>query len=116
MKSCNHSYTHTLFIALFFHFQPTASLRFARILFYLNNTLCFLIGSSQTQKGQEDPQIIHKCLAMLVQLLQSPDINSLNSTLLTILDEFVKPCVGRMDFEIRNMALKAVGKKHALKI
>ena len=50
---------------------------------------------------------------MLVQLLQSPDITSLNSTLLTILDEFVKPCVGRMDFEIRNMALKSVGKKFA---
>ena len=62
-----------------------------------------------TQKTEDDPQIIHKCLAMLVQLLQSPDITSLNATLQTILDEFVKPSVGSLDFEIRNMALKALG-------
>ena len=64
---------------------------------------------TQTQKTEDDPQIIHKCLAMLVQLLQSPDITSLNATLQTILDEFVKPSVGSLDFEIRNMALKALG-------
>ena len=66
---------------------------------------------TQTQKSpaDEEPQIIHKCLAMLVQLLQSPDINSLNATLQTILDEFIKPSVGSLNFEIRNIALKALG-------
>ena len=66
---------------------------------------------TQTQKtpADEEPQIIHKCLAMLVQLLQSPDINSLNATLQTILDEFIKPSVGSLNFEIRNIALKALG-------
>ncbi len=63
--------------------------------------------ASQTQK--EDPQIIHKCLVMLFQLMQSPDITSLNATLQTFLDEFVMTSLSSVNHDIKMAALKALG-------
>ena len=66
------------------------------------------VKNQQSQK-KEEPETIHKCLVMLFELLQNPDINSLNATLQTILDEFVMASVGSLDLQIRNAALKALG-------
>ena len=46
---------------------------------------------------------------MLFELMQSSDINSLNATLQTIHDEFVKAAVSSMNVEIKTAALKTIG-------
>lgn len=61
------------------------------------------------QPKEEDPEIICKCLMMLFQLMQSPDINTLNATLQTIMDEFVKNTVSHLDVEIKVAGLKTLG-------
>ena len=60
-------------------------------------------------KPIDTPEVVHKCLVMLFELLQSPDINSLNATLQTILDEFVKEAVSSLDVDIKMAALKTIG-------
>lgn len=67
------------------------------------------VASSNKSQKDEDPTVVHKCLVMLAELLQSTDITSLNATLQTILDEFVVPSVKNMDFEIRNSAVRTLG-------
>ena len=54
--------------------------------------------------------MILKCLIMLFELMQSSDITSLNATLQTILDEFVKTSVSSVNVEIKMTALKTMGK------
>lgn len=56
----------------------------------------------------EDPEVVHKCLVMLFQLLQSPDISTLNATLQTVLDEFVKNAITNLDLTIKIEALKTL--------
>ena len=46
---------------------------------------------------------------MLFELMQSSDITSLNATLQTIFDEFVKSSVSSVDVEIKITALKTIG-------
>ena len=58
----------------------------------------------------DDPFIIHKSLKMLGVMLESNDIKSMNATLQSLLDEFVVPSVQNVDFQIRNSAVKAMGK------
>ena len=60
--------------------------------------------------NKETPEVILKCLIMLFELMQSSDITSLNATLQTILDEFVKTSVSSVNVEIKMTALKTMGK------
>ena len=46
---------------------------------------------------------------MLFELMQSSDITSLNATLQTIFDEFVKSSVSSVNVEIKITALKTIG-------
>ena len=59
----------------------------------------------------DDPLIIHKSLKMLGVMLEAGDIKSMNATLQSLLDEFVVPSVQNVDFQLRNSAVKAMGKK-----
>ena len=59
--------------------------------------------------NRDEPAIVLKCLVMLSELMRLPDITKLNATLQTLLDEFISPSVGSLDFEIRSAAVKAMG-------
>ena len=74
----------------------------------LNGTTMLAPPATQTQ-SKETPEVILKCLVMLFELMQSSDINSLNATLQTIHDEFVKAAVSSMNVEIKTAALKTIG-------
>ena len=66
--------------------------------------------------NKETPEVILKCLIMLFELMQSSDITSLNATLQTILDEFVKTSVSSVNVEIKMTALKTMGKIYQLEM
>jgi len=62
-----------------------------------------------TEKKDEDPQVVHKCLEMIYYLLQDPKIKTLDNTLRTLLDELVMPSVRDLQTEVRMAAVRALG-------
>ena len=57
----------------------------------------------------DDPLVIHKCLEMIYQLMQDPQIKTLNATLQTLVDELILPSIRDLEAEIRKSAVKAMG-------
>ncbi len=66
-------------------------------------------GVREDSAVKDDPVVVHKCLAMLYQLLQDPAIKTLNATLQTVLDELVMPSIRDLDAEIRMEAVRTMG-------
>ncbi len=55
-----------------------------------------------------NPLVLHKCLEMLFQLMQDPQIKTLNATLMSLLEEFIMPSIAHLEAEIRKVAVQAL--------
>ena len=56
-----------------------------------------------------DPTVTHKCLEMIVELMQDPAIKNLNPTMMTLIEDLIMPSIRDLEPEVRKVAVKALG-------
>ena len=67
------------------------------------------IPSVKTQEEKNDPATLMKCLTIAYEMLQSPNINKIDSTVRTLIDDVINPCIQNPDPGVRNIGIKTLG-------